>query len=102
MTADELYYEGQEKLCRALENTQYTHIHSVDIRRDVFNSYTLPAAKQGSIEAIKAVANKYIREGSYGDAIPWVQKYKNKTNCSMWKLTLLFGRHFLKYLIYID
>ena len=88
-----MYHEGQDRLRRALENTQYTHIHSVDIRRDVFNSYTLPAARQGAIEAIKDVATEYIDESRYSEAISWVQKYKKQTNCSMWELILLFGSH---------
>ena len=46
MTGQELYDEGCQHLRCALEATPYTHIHSEDIRANVFANYILPAAKQ--------------------------------------------------------
>lgn len=44
MNGQELYDEGKLHLTKALENTQFTHIHSEGIRLDVLNQYFIPSA----------------------------------------------------------
>lgn len=102
MTADELYQEGQNYLIHALENTQYTHIHSVDIRNDVYKNYTLPAAEQGSVFAIRDVAIKFIDDKEYIKATIWIKKYKEITHCSKMKLIITFGSSVIKRLFKME
>ncbi len=53
----DLYEEGKCHLAKALENTQFTHIHSEDIRLSVLNQYYIPSAKLGCVPAIMEVFN---------------------------------------------
>lgn len=52
MEGKELFEEGKSRFSRALENTQFTHIHSEDIRINILNDYYIPAAKQGYVPAL--------------------------------------------------
>ena len=91
MTAEELYYKGQEYLYRALNKTQYTGVHSCDIRDYVYKNYTLPAAEHGFAPAIMDVAKKYIEDRNYIDAGFWIREYKTITQCSRIDLCFIFG-----------
>lgn len=45
MEGKELFEEGKAQISIALENTQFTHIHSEDIRKDVLNNYSCSEAR---------------------------------------------------------
>lgn len=95
MTAEELYEAGCEHRSRALEKTQYTHVHSVDIEEGVFKNFFLPSAKDGYPPAIKEVAEYYLKNGEKSKAYYWVKEYKKQTNCSRRELAMIFGPSFL-------
>lgn len=59
MDGQNLYEEGNQHLANALENAQFTHIHSEDIRLSILNQYYIPAAKLGCVPAIMEVYNYY-------------------------------------------
>ena len=86
-----LYREGRSFLSRALENTQYTHIHSEDIRSAVLSEYYIPAAKPDYPPAIEKVAKYYLLKGNKSAAYQWIERYKKITNSSNTKLMMLFG-----------
>lgn len=101
MTAEELFEAGCDHRSRALENTQYTHVHSVDIDEGVFKNYFLPSAKEGYPPAIIEVAKHYIKQGEKSKAYSWVKEYKKQTNCSRRQLLMLFGPSVLTSLSHI-
>lgn len=83
MDVRKLFEDGVEHERNALANTQYTHVHSVDIRRYVFTNYYLPAAQAGYPPAIEKVANYYMQNGKKMKGISWLMKYKKITGCSL-------------------
>ena len=95
MDAKKLFEEGVEYERRALENTQYTHIHSVDIRKDVFRNNYLPAAEAGYPPAMEEVAKYYMKNGEKLKGLSWVKKYKSATGYSKREVVLRFGISFI-------
>lgn len=91
MDAKKLFEEGVEHERRALENTQYTHVHSVDIREGVFRNNYLPAAEAGYPLAMEEVAKYYMQNGEKMKGLSWVKKYKSATGCSKKEILLRFG-----------
>lgn len=95
MNAEQLYEEGCAYRSRALENTQFTHVHSVDIEEDVFNNYFLPSAQQGYPPAIVEVAKYYMKNGEKIEGISWAKEYRRRTDCSRMEMIGLFGASFI-------
>lgn len=91
MTAEELYEAGCTHRSRALENTQYTHVHSVDIEDGVFKNYFLPAAQDGYPPAIAEVVEYYIKRGERTNAYSWLKEYKRITGCKRRDIVMRFG-----------
>lgn len=89
--AEQLFKEGNEFYSRALEKTQFTHIHSCDIGEFVFKNYFHPAAKAGSPSAIIEMVHYYKLKGDKLKQILWVKEYQKQTNCSMTDIILKFG-----------
>ena len=100
MNGQELYDEGKLHLTKALENTQFTHIHSEGIRLDVLNQYFIPSAKLGYIPAIMEVYNYYISRDDNNECIYWIKQYKKATQCDYKKLVKVFGIKMITHLIF--
>ena len=99
MTGQELYDEGCQHLRCALEATPYTHIHSEDIRANVFANYILPAAKQDCLPAIKDVVDYYMGRKEYHEASQWIMRYKEIAKCGKMELLKVFGARILRSLM---
>ena len=95
MDAKKLFEEGVEYERRALENTQFTHVHSVEIREEVFRNKYLPAAQDGYPPAMEEVANYYMQDGQKIKSVTWVQKYKRATGASTIDIIYKFGAKFI-------
>lgn len=91
MDSAKLYEEGKTHLSRALDNTQYTHVHFVDIMDGIVKNYFLPAAQDGYPPAIIEVAKYYMERGEKAEGIAWAKEYKKLTKCSRLELIGLFG-----------
>lgn len=91
MDPEKLFEEGQKSLARQLENSQYTHVHSLDIQNSIFEHYFLPSAEGGYPPAMVEVANHYLENGETMKAISWAQRYKKSTNCSLQDIAIKFG-----------
>lgn len=99
MESKELFEEGKAQFSIALENTQFTHIHSEDIRKDILNNYYIPAAKQGYIPAIMEVYNYYESRNDYNECIHWVKHYKKTTGCGYKELVKIFGMKIITHIL---
>lgn len=100
MSGQELYEEGKNHLARALENTQFTHIHSEDIRLDVLKQYYIPSAKLGYVPAIMEIYNYYVLRENYSECMYWIKRYKEVTQCGYKQLVKVFGMKMITHLIF--
>lgn len=100
MEGKELFEEGKSRFSRALENTQFTHIHSEDIRINILNDYYIPAAKQGYVPAILEVYDYYESHNDYNECIYWVKQYKKITGCSKKDLVKIFGIKIITHILF--
>lgn len=96
----DLYEEGKHHLTKALENAQFTHIHSDDIRLSVLNQYFIPAAKLGCVPAIIEVYNYYASRKKHNECIHWIKQYKEVTQCGYKELAKVFGMKMIIHLMF--
>lgn len=100
MEGKELFEEGKARISRDLENTQFTHIHSEDIRKNILNNNYIPAAKQGYVPAILEVYDYYQSRNDYNECIYWVKQYKKITGCSNKELVKIFGIEMITHMLF--
>lgn len=100
MNGQELYNEGKQHLAKTLENSQFTQIHSEDIRLSVLNQYYIPSAKLGYVPAIMEVFNYYASRKNYNECIHWIKQYKVITQCGYKELAKVFGMKMITHIMF--
>ena len=100
MEGKELYEEGLSHLSETLDNTQFTHVHSEDIRANVIEHYFILAAKLEYLPAIKAVCDYYGARKDMKECVYWIKQYKRIAKCSNKELAEVFGMKMMIRLIF--